>query len=199
MVLPRILVADDDPVGRELLADTLSDWGYTVKVAQNGQEALTCLSERDPPRIAILDWEMPLLSGVEVCQRVVASCPDDPPYLILLTHRGGPENIAEGLASGAHDYIAKPFDDGELAARLSVGRRVLELQDALLARVAELEQALQEVQQLQGTLPICAWCKKIRDDANYWQQVEEYLHRHTRAEFTHGICPDCAKRVSAPD
>src|SRR5439155_4831059 len=104
-------------------------------------------------------------------------------------------SIVTGLQAGADDYITKPFDRGELQARLQVGRRIVELQKGLADRVRELEAALSRVRQLQGLLPICAWCKKIRDDQNYWHQVETYIGSHSDARFSHGICPDCLKTV----
>ena len=190
----RVLVADDDRMARTLLAETLGDWGYEVVEVADGATAWEVLQAADPPRLAILDWEMPGLTGPDVCRQVRGLGLPTAPYLMLLTHREGTANLVEGLDSGANDYLSKPFDRDELAARLKVGREVVRLQDALAARVAELEQALAEVKQLRGTLPICAWCKKIRDDANYWGQVEDYLARHTGAEFSHGICPDCLTR-----
>ncbi len=95
------------------------------------------------------------------------------------------------MQSGANDYVIKPFDRAELQARVRVGQNVVELQRSLAQRVRELEEALSQVQQLQGLLPICSYCKKIRDDRNYWQQVETYVSRHTQMRFSHGICPDC--------
>ncbi|MBX9622599.1 MAG: hypothetical protein K2X82_02180, partial [Gemmataceae bacterium] len=104
------------------------------------------------------------------------------------------KDVIAGLQAGANDYVTKPFDVDELQARLGVARKVVELQAALAARVRELEEALAQVKQLQALLPICAYCKKIRDDANYWQQVDSYLVNHSGIRFTHGICPDCLDR-----
>ncbi len=104
-----------------------------------------------------------------------------------------------GLQAGADDYVVKPFHTAELKARLQVGQRVLELQAALRRRIEDLRQALTRVNQLRGLLPICAYCKKIRDDHDYWQQLETYLSQHSEALFSHSICPDCYERNIKPE
>ena len=109
--------------------------------------------------------------------------------------RGEKADIIAGLDAGANDYLAKPFDPGELHARIEVGRRMIEMQDALADKIAELGRALSQIKTLRGIVPICANCKKIRNDAGYWQQVEVYVHNHTEADFTHGICPECMETL----
>jgi response regulator RpfG family c-di-GMP phosphodiesterase len=111
--------------------------------------------------------------------------------IILLTARGEEADRVRGLNSGADDYIVKPFDWDELKARLRIGNRIVSLQHALGARVTELQQALSRVRVLSGLLPICAYCKRIRDDKDYWTQIEHYLSVHSDARFSHGICPEC--------
>jgi phosphoserine phosphatase RsbU/P len=187
----RVLIAEDEIVSRLLLESILREWGYEVVSASDGREAWDALQAPDAPRLAILDWQMPGLDGLEVCRRARATPATESLYLLLLTGKGGTENVVAGLRAGANDYIAKPFDLDELSARLSVGRRVVELQQSLAERVAELERTLTQVKTLQGLIPICAWCKKVRNDANYWQQVEDYIGEHSDARFSHGICPDC--------
>ena len=108
-------------------------------------------------------------------------------------------DIVTGLEAGADDYIVKPFNREELRARVRVGVRMLELQAILADRVRELEDALVRVKQLQGLLPICSYCKKVRDDRNYWQQVEAYIEGHSDAKFTHGICPECREKYVVPE
>jgi CheY-like chemotaxis protein len=166
-------------------------------VAADGAEAWSALQGADPPKLAILDWMMPEIDGVEICRRVRASPTATPPYLILLTAKSGKENVVAGLDAGANDYLTKPFNRAELRARVKVGAQVLELQRTLAERVQELESALAQVNQLQGLLPICSYCKKIRDEQNYWQRVDSYLTEHTDVVFSHGICPDCYERVSS--
>lgn len=191
----KVLIADDDLVTRRLLEATLKNWGYEVCTAADGSEALRILEEDGHPKMALLDWQMPGIDGLEVCQTVRARAQSLPVYIILLTSVAGSQNIIQGLQSGADDYVTKPFDRDELRARLEVGRRIVELQLSLAARVKQLEEALARVKQLQGLLPICSYCKKIRNDQNYWQQVEGFIRDHSEAQFTHGICPDCYAKI----
>ncbi len=117
-------------------------------------------------------------------------------YMILVTARESRGDVIAGLDAGADDYVIKPFDADELRARVAVGVRVLSLQESLAERVAELQSALTNVKQLRGLLPICSYCKRIRGDDQYWQQVEGYIAEHSDAQFSHGICPACYKTVS---
>lgn len=194
----RVLIAEDDAVSRRLLESTLRRWGYEVAVVVDGREAWAALEQPDAPALAVLDWMMPGLDGVDVCRRVRGQTRPTPPYIILLTAKTRREDVVEGLEAGADDFVAKPFDRDELRARLQVGVRMVTLQRKLADRVRELEAALGRVRQLQGLLPICAYCKKIRDDRNYWQQVEEYIGAHSDAQFSHGICPECYERILTP-
>jgi phosphoserine phosphatase RsbU/P len=191
----RVLVAEDDPVSRRLLQAALTEWGFAVTATSDGASARDQFLAADGPKLGILDWVMPGLSGPEVCEAVRREPVGRNRYLVLLTSRDGSNDAVCGLESGANDYITKPFDYGELRARVKVGERMIRLQDELAARVAELEAALDRERQLQGLLPICAYCKKIRDDQNYWHQVEVYVSRHSNAQFSHGMCPDCFDRV----
>ena len=193
----RVLVADDDAAFRRLLSSLLGKWGYVVTTASDGEEARRVLEGDQPPALALLDWMMPKLDGVALCRRLRESG-IKPLYLILLTSRGQQEDVVEGLDAGANDFVTKPFEPEELHARLRVGERVVELESELLCRVGELEDALTQVKTLRGLLPICSYCKKIRDDQNYWQQVESYITNHSDARFTHGICPDCYEKHVKP-
>jgi len=103
--------------------------------------------------------------------------------------------VVRGIGAGANDYLTKPFHREELRVRVGVGAQMLALQKALAQRVEELEEALSQVNHLQGMLPICSYCKKIRGDQNYWQRVEDYISDHADVQFSHGICPDCYERV----
>jgi DNA-binding response OmpR family regulator len=194
-----ILIAEDDIVSRRLLHATLEELGCEVLTATDGAEAWQALQRENAPRLAILDWMMPGLDGPEVCRRVRAASQSPPLYIILLTTRDSIEDVVRGLEAGADDYITKPFDSKELMARVRVGLRMVELQASLAARVRELEEALARVKQLNGLLPICSYCKKIRDDRNYWRQVESYISAHSDAEFSHGICPDCYENIIKPE
>jgi phosphoserine phosphatase RsbU/P len=195
----KILIAEDDMISRRLLATTLSKWGYEVVVTCDGTAAWEVLQRADAPPLAILDWMMPGMDGIEVCRRVRRTAAPTPPYLILLTAKGRREDIVTGLRSGADDYLIKPPNREELRARVQVGIRIVELQHSLADRVKALEEALARVKQLQGLLPICAYCKKIRDDQNYWQQVESYISEHSEAQFSHSICPECYEGRVKPE
>jgi phosphoserine phosphatase RsbU/P len=191
----RILIAEDDVTSRAVLTGVLRKLGHEVVETVDGAAAWERLREPDAPALAILDWMMPVMDGLEVVRRVRALQSPQPPYLILLTARGDRASLVDGLDAGANDYLTKPFDPGELRARVGVGRRVVEMEAALAARIRELGEALEHVKTLRGLVPICAHCKKVRDDKGYWRQVEEYVGSHTHAEFSHGICPDCAREL----
>jgi DNA-binding response OmpR family regulator len=191
----RVLIAEDNLTARRALELHLGQWGYEVVSTADGAEAWGAFQAPDSPRLAVLDWMMPELDGLEVCRRVRGLAVAEPPYIILVTARGEREDVITGLESGADDYLTKPVDRAELRARLQAGRRVVELRASLAGRVRELEAALARVKQLQRLLPICCYCKKVRGDQNYWQQVEAYLSEHADVQFSHGICPDCYEKV----
>ncbi len=192
-----VLIAEDDASLRNLLIDLVTRWRFHPIAVANGAEAARILVGASAPPIAILDWEMPGMTGPEVCRLVRAQGLATPPFLLMLTARHGHDAVMQGFAAGADDYIVKPFVEDELRARIHVGVRMVELRHALAARVRELEDALAKVRTLQGLLPVCAWCRKIRNDEHYWESFEAYLSDHTDATVTHGICPDCQKRMEA--
>jgi sigma-B regulation protein RsbU (phosphoserine phosphatase) len=193
----KILIAEDDPVSRRLLEATLSTWGYDVQVTCDGRAACQALEGTAPPQLALLDWMLPEMDGLEICRRVRSTSAGKAIYIILLTTRARKEDVIAGLDGGADDYVTKPFDREELRARLRAGCRIVELQLSLAERMAELEASIARIKQLQGLLPMCAWCKRVRDDKNYWQEVECYVAEHSDARFTHGICPDCMEKAKA--
>jgi DNA-binding response OmpR family regulator len=184
-------------VTAEILSRTLKRWEFDVTVVGNGAAAWDHLRAATAPTLAILDWMMPELDGPEVCRRVRRELPLANMYLMLLTARESRGDLVAGLDAGADDYITKPFDAEELRARVQVGVRVLTLQKSLAERVEELQAALSNVKQLRGLLPICSYCKRIRGDDQYWQQLEGYIAEHSDAQFSHGICPTCYAAVSA--
>ena len=194
----RILIAEDDPVSRRVLDVRLKAWGHEVVITKDGAEAWAALQRSDAPRLAILDWMMPGADGVEVCRRLRQRQSTTPTYIILLTGKSSKEDVVKGLDAGANDYIIKPFDLQELRARIQVGATVVELQHRLAERVIELEEALTQVKRLQGIVPICSYCKHVRNDQNYWQQVESYISAHSEAQFSHSVCPDCYEAVVIP-
>ena len=190
----KILIADDNDAMRRHISFALEEQGHEVLLTKDGEEAWTELQRASAPNMAILDWNMPVLDGPEICKRLREKEKDKPKYLILLTVRNRSEEIAAGLDAGANDYIVKPFDFEELRARISVGKRVIELQQSLSKRVVELQEALDHVKKLQGLLPICMHCHKIKNDQKTWQKLEAYIHEHSEAKLSHGLCPDCLKK-----
>jgi sigma-B regulation protein RsbU (phosphoserine phosphatase) len=190
----KILIAEDDQTSQRVLQLVLSKWDYQVVESENGSEAWDVLQADQTMQMAIFDWMMPEMDGLELIRRIRASETLSGMYIILLTAKGRTEDIVAGLEAGANDYVAKPFKREELMARVGVGRRVAELQQALALRVGELEATLAEIKTLKGLIPMCASCKKIRDDQGFWQQVEGYLMQHSQAEFSHGLCPECMEK-----
>jgi sigma-B regulation protein RsbU (phosphoserine phosphatase) len=187
----RVLIAEDDAVSRRILETLLRKWGYEVTTTLDGEAAWEVLQEPNAPTLAILDIMMPGIDGLELCRRLRHAPSSMPPYIILLTATSGVREIVKGIEAGADDYLSKPYDHDELRVRVQVGARIVELQAKLAERVQQLEAALNHVKQLEGILPICSYCKKIRNDLNSWQNVESYVADHSEAEFSHGICPSC--------
>lgn len=136
----KILIADDDSITRRLLETILTKWGYQVMIAQNGDEAWRALQGEGAPKLAILDWMMPGLDGVEICRRARQRIDAPYVYMMLLTSKIRKEDIIEGMDAGADDYLTKPFNRHELEVRLRAGLRILDLQEALLASADELAQ-----------------------------------------------------------
>ena len=195
----NVLLADDDPLTRATVEVALRDWGFQVVSCADGEAAWDQIRRPEGPKLALLDWLMPIVDGPEICRRVRIDPALQSIYLILLTARSGQEDVNAGLTAGADDYIAKPFDREELRLRLRAGQRILELQANLNERVRELEEALTRVRQLQRILPICSYCKKVRNDRDYWEQVEAYISEHVDVRFSHGICPDCYESKVKPE
>lgn len=191
----RILIAEDHYVSRHLLERNLTNWGFEVFTAEDGVAAMKILESEDPPPLAILDWMMPEIDGLEVCRRVRSRLEIPYVYLLLLTAKSQKEEVAAGLEAGADDYVVKPFDPDELRARLKVGKRVVTLERALAKKVRDLEAALLDVKEMRKLLPICMYCKSVRDDQDYWHQIEEYMHANAGTDFSHGICPECMKKM----
>ena len=174
----KLLVADDDPVYQQLYLRLLGE-EFEITVVGNGGEAWELLRQDPAFRLAILNWQMPVMNGVEVCRLVRATLDLDGIYLLVATANRDIDQVIEGFIAGADDYVIKPFYVQELAARLRVGRRVTELQSALEKKICELEQASRQVKLLQGLLPICSYCKRIRTEEQTWQEVEAYVSRHS--------------------
>lgn len=177
----RILIADDDRMSTVMLGRTLEKWGFDVVVVHDGAAAWEAIVGAEPPALAVVDWMMPELDGIELCRRIRATSLPSPVYVILLTARTSRQDLVAGLEAGADDYLTKPFDPDELRARIHVGVRTVGL--------------VANIKRLTGLLPICATCKRIRSGQGYWQQVEGYITEHSDAVFSHGICPTCLEKA----
>ena len=179
----KILISDDDSVSRLLLTATLKKLGHEVVDTMNGKEAWE-IFQKEYFSVVISDWLMPEMDGLELLRKIRTESRENYTYIILLTVLGGKESYIEGLKAGADDFITKPFDEDQLAARLQVAERILSLEA--------------EKKQLQKIVPICSYCKKVRQDMNYWEQVEEYVRRYMNVEFSHGACPGCYEKFIKP-
>ncbi|MEO5957560.1 MAG: response regulator transcription factor [Opitutaceae bacterium] len=180
----KILTVEDDAVARTVLRQALRRLGHEVAEAADGEAAWERL-QTEQVRVVVSDWAMPRSDGLELCRRIRARAGKDYIYFILLTGRDATEEnqIVAGDA-GVDDFLIKPLDFGELWTRLRVAERILRYTT--------------QVRQLEEMMPICSYCKKIRDDQNYWQQLEGYISERTGSDFSHSVCPDCYKNVVVP-
>jgi len=181
----KVLAVEDDAVARAVLRKALQRLGHEVIEARDGQEAWAAM-EAEPVRVIVSDWMMPNVSGLELCQRLRARPGAEYVYFILITANSADStNRIAAADAGVDDFLSKPLNIEELWMRLRVAERIL--------RYAT------QVQQLEELLPICSYCKKIRDDQNYWQQMEGYINERTGSEFSHSVCPDCMTSVVQPE
>ena len=197
----KILVVEDDAVTNLMLNKYLAELDFEVVTASDGLQGWGFFCQEDI-HFVITDWMMPGMDGLELIKKIRDRNEKTYCYIILLTAKNDQEEIVEGISGGADDYIVKPFHKEELAVRVRAGQRVNKLQEELFETnkeqkklIIELKDALSRIKKLSGLLPICASCKKIRDDEGYWNQIELYISNHSEAEFSHGICPVCAKKL----
>jgi phosphoserine phosphatase RsbU/P len=176
----KVLIAEDDPVSSRILRNTLEGTGHEVVSGTTGRGAWEAF-DREPTRVVISDWLMPEMDGIELCARVRQRPKTDYTYFILLTaihtDRAG---LRQAMDAGVDDFLTKPLDHESVKMRLRVAERIIEF--------------TKQIRQMKDLIPICMYCKKIRNDSNYWQQVESYIAQHTGSSFSHGICPDCMER-----
>lgn len=180
----KILAVEDDPVALTILEDALLMLGHEVITASNGAEAWRSLSESGC-RVVVCDWNMPELDGLGLCRRVRFR-PGDYVYFILLTGaEATSKNRDNAMDAGVDDFLSKPVDVDEIKMRLHVAERIL--------------QYTTQIQKLEALIPICSYCKNIRDDRNYWQRIENYIAERTGAGFSHSVCPDCYQKHVIPE
>ena len=176
----RILIAEDDPVSARILQVTISKFGYDPIIARDGVEAWERFTE-EPVRLIISDWMMPEMDGLELCEKVRARAHTPYTYFILLTaNHTSAENYALATAAAVDDFLTKPLDREAIRMRLVVAERILKY--------------TAEIRQLQAMIPMCVYCRKVRDEQDYWEQVETYIQRETGSRFSHGACPGCFEK-----
>lgn len=199
-----VLVTDDNPDVLCLSTSILRRAGYTAREATTGKECLDGVRAYHPD-LVLLDVRLPDMTGIEVCRLIKNDEKLKDIFVILASGiEISSEHQAEGLDTGADGYIVRPLSNKELLARVQAGERIKRAEDALRERereqralVSQLKEALSEIKTLKGFIPICASCKKIRDDEGYWDQLETYISKHTDAVFSHGLCPECVEKYRA--
>jgi len=176
----KVLVAEDDAVARRVLEATLVKLGYEPVSTTDGKEAWTIIKAENL-RIVVSDWLMPRLDGLDLCKRIRIRGGDYVYFILLTGQTATEENMQIAADAGVDDFLSKPVKQQELRVRLRVAERILEFTT--------------QVKELESYLPICGYCKKVRDDKNYWQQIEQYIGTRTGTNFSHGICPECMEKV----
>jgi len=189
----KLLVAEDEYTTRLTVQVILEQWGYRVDSVEDGAAAWKVLQKPDGPQIAILDWEMPGIDGVELCHKVKMLDRDTPVYVIMLTGRDAQNDILHGFDAGADDYITKPFDENELRARVRVAERLVSIQEELAISNNELRAVLNHVEMLQSSLPVCTSCLKVQHYDESWRTLEDYVRQQEDPRFHYTVCPSCRK------
>lgn len=179
----QCLLVEDDKLNLILLQEFLTRIGHQVTAASSGEAAWEAFSTSPFPAV-ICDWDMPAMSGIDLCRKIRGMKGAQYPYFVLITSFQGDEKFHQAMDAGVDDFISKPIDLNLLSVRLKVAERILDFQG--------------QIGMLKGLLPICMYCKKIRDDKEYWSTVETYFKLHAGADFTHSLCPDCISEKIKP-
>ena len=194
-----VLYVEDEPVTQSTIAAMLERQIRSVLRAGDGREGLEAFKARRP-ELVITDIRMPVMGGLVMAREIKAIAPRT--HVIVTTAHNDMEFFLEAIDIGIDQYVLKPIDRDRLFAAIKKSQEVLSLERTIRFKdaeqkkmIKELQDAFQNIKTLQGLIPICASCKKIRDDKGYWNQIEAYISEHSSAEFSHGICPDCARRI----
>lgn len=198
----NILAVDDQPVNLKLVCKILSSLPINIMTASTGEEALE-LAEINEFALIILDVQMPGMDGFKTASALRKNKTSEHTPIIFVTAIGtDAEHIQKGYESGAVDYLLKPVTPYILRSKVQIflnleeqTKIIKDQQQMLKSKNKELRHVLDEIRALKGLVPICSWCKNIRNDEGYWEKVEEYVERVSAAEFTHGVCPECSKKL----
>jgi CheY-like chemotaxis protein len=190
----KILVVDDNTANIDVMLRFLEPLGYELAIATSGEKALR-VAERFEPDLVLLDVMMPGMDGFEICRRLKAPPLSLVAPVIFVTAKKETDDIVKGFQSGGVDYVSKPIRQEEVASRIETHLRLRHMISVQAELIDQLQAARGELKILSGLLPICSYCKKIRDDQGYWHQIEAYIHKHSDAEFSHGLCEACATKL----
>lgn len=179
----NILAVEDDPIARIVLESTLRKIGFGTRSATGGTSACAAIA-KERPQVIVSDWYMPDMDGLELCRQIRKSSGPYIYFILITSASADHSNREEAMAAGVDEFLTKPIDEFELRVRLRGAQRIMEYID----RVTKLE----------SVLPICSYCKKIRNDSNYWQQIESYVAKRTGAMFSHSVCPNCFEEKVKP-
>jgi sigma-B regulation protein RsbU (phosphoserine phosphatase) len=179
----KVLIVENDPISRLYMEASLATLGMGSEIAESGEEALAIL-KNEPIRLIVCDWLLPDISGLDFC-RQVRERKGEYVYFILYLHADATKEIEDAaIEAGVDDFLQKPVNLRDLRIRLHVARRILD--------------CTTHIQELQALVPICSYCKSVRDDEDYWQQIEKYFRDRTGSNFTHSVCPTCYERHIIP-
>jgi len=190
----NIVLIDDEVDYANMLRIRLESVGYNPSIFSDPLEGIMHI-QKDPPDLILLDINMPGMDGLEMCKRLKESEKTRDVPVIFLTARVESQDVVRGFEVGGVDYITKPVNAQVLLARVKTHVSLKKAHDEQKVLIQQLQESLSEIKTLTGLLPMCAHCKKIRDDKGYWEKVEVYIEDHSEAEFSHGICPDCIKKL----
>lgn len=180
----KILVVEDEPVAQLVIEAALKSLGHEVTISTDGEAAWAALEDR-ALRVVVSDWRLPKLDGLELCRRIRQQREDYVCFILVTQLSASTENLDAAMVAGVDEFLSKPIDERELKLRLHVAARILHFTS--------------ELRRLQTFLPICGYCKKVRDDRDYWQGLENYLHERAGTRFSHGICPHCYEQNVIPE